>query len=96
MLTSDPVTLGRARTDFAGNFGATIAIPLNTAEGAHTLTATGGGQSASIPLIVSKSGTFAVTGLSWNLVILGLALFAAGVIVLAGDRIGKQELIEFV
>lgn len=97
VLTSDPVSLGRAHTDGAGNFAVTVAIPLNTPVGTHTLTVSGGGRSAAISIIVSSTpGAFGVTGMSWNLAVLGLALLAAGVIVLAGDRIGKQELIEFV
>jgi hypothetical protein len=95
ILTSDPVSLGTFRTDGNGNFFVTVAIPRNTAVGNHTLTARAGDQSAAITLIVSNVSGFGVTGMSWNLLILGLALVAAGIVVLAGDRIGKQELIEF-
>ncbi len=95
ILTSDPVSLGTFRTDGNGNFFVTVAIPRNTAVGTHTLTARGGDQSAAITLIVSNVSGFGVTGMSWNLLILGLALMAAGIVVLAGDRIGKQDLIEF-
>ena len=94
-LFSDPVVLGIAHTDATGAFNFTVTIPGNTAPGTHTLAATGGGQSATIPLIVSSQTPFGVTGISWNMLVLGLALVAGGVIVLAGDRIGKQELVTF-
>jgi hypothetical protein len=93
-LFSDPVVLGTVRTDGIGSFSKVITIPSNTPVGNHTLTASGSGQAASITLVVSASG-FGVTGLSWNLLILGLALIAAGVIVMAGHRIGEQDLIDF-
>ena len=93
VLTSDPVNLGTVRSDANGAFSVVVTIPSNTTAGNHTLTASGGGQSVSMTLVVS--GKLVVTGISWNLAILGLALLAAGIIVLAGDRIGRQELIEF-
>jgi hypothetical protein len=93
-LNSDPVNLGTVRSDGNGAFSIVVRIPSNTSAGNHTLSATGGGQTASLTLVVSAG--LGVTGLSWNLAILGVALLAAGIIVLAGERIGRQELIEFV
>ncbi|MBA3653740.1 MAG: hypothetical protein H0W70_06040 [Actinobacteria bacterium] len=93
-LFSDPVALGTARTDGKGSFSLLVRIPSNTAEGNHRIVAQGAGQSASLLLTVSRG--LSVTGMSWNLAILGLALLAAGVILLAGDRIARQDLIEFV
>jgi hypothetical protein len=95
-LFSDPVSLGLATTDANGGFSVTVTIPSNTPVGTHTLTAAGGGQSASLSLLVSDTGlVVSGSGLSWNLGILGLAMLAAGIILLAGDRISKQDLIEF-
>jgi 5'-nucleotidase len=93
VMTSDPVLLGTVKSDGNGAFSVTITIPANTSQGTHTITVSGAGASAALSLIVS--GAFGVTGLSWDMAILGLALIAAGIIVLAGDRIGKQDLIEF-
>ena len=93
-LNSDPVFLGSVRSDSAGGFSVVLRIPSTIPVGTHTLTASGGGKSASLTLLVSAP--LVVTGMSWNFAILGIALLAAGVIVLAGERIGRQELVEFV
>jgi hypothetical protein len=93
VLTSDPVNLGTARTDASGNFSFTVTIPTNTPPGNHTLTASGAGQSATLTILVSQP--LSTTGMRWNLAILGLAMVAAGIILMAGDRIGKQDLIDF-
>jgi hypothetical protein len=87
------VLLGTTKTDSTGAFSFVVTIPRGTAAGTHTITVAGGGASASAPLVVTNG--LAVTGIAWNVGILGLALLAAGVIVLAGDRIGKQDLIDF-
>ena len=92
-LFSDPVNLGTVTSDANGNFSVTVTVPRSVPVGAHTLTAAGAGQSASMTLLVSEA--LARTGMSWNLAILGLVLIAAGIIVMAGDRIGRQELIAF-
>src|SRR5690349_20605782 len=41
VLTSDPVTLGTAVADAAGNINVTYALPASTTFGSHTVTATG-------------------------------------------------------
>lgn len=92
-LFSDPISLGTAVTDSTGTFSVIVTIPTSVVAGTHTLTAAGGGQSASISLVVSN--VLVRTGMSWNLAILGLALIAAGIIVMSGDRIGRQQLIDF-
>lgn len=94
VLNSQPVNLGSVTSGANGSFSIALSIPSTVSAGSHTLTASGGGQTASLTLVVS--GTLAATGMSWNLLVLSIALVSAGIIVLAGDRLGRQELVEFV
>ena len=53
VLTSHPQNLGSTTSNASGAFRATLTVPCGTEQGAHTLTASGGGASRSASLNVS-------------------------------------------
>ncbi|MBA3654067.1 MAG: hypothetical protein H0W70_07715 [Actinobacteria bacterium] len=90
-LNSNPVFLGAVRTDANGSFTARFVIPVRTARGPHTITATGSSDTASAALTVGTPGGFAVTGTNLTLTGIAVTTLFAGLVLLAGRRLGDQN-----
>jgi hypothetical protein len=93
VLHSDPVSLGTVHSGADGTFAVTIVIPADTPPGSHSIHATGAGVDPSISLLVTSPTPIPVTGIrnadwAW----LGMAMILAGVILLAGKRVGDSPL----
>jgi hypothetical protein len=86
-LNSTPVRLITVRSDANGNFTVTVTIPSNTGTGTHTISATGGGEAASVGITVG----FAVTGANTAWVALAAALIFAGLVLGAAKLLGDDN-----
>ena len=86
-LNSAPVRLITVRSDANGNFTVTVTIPSSTSNGSHTISATGGGETASAGITVG----FAVTGVGTGWIALAAALIFAGLVLGAAKLLGDQH-----
>jgi hypothetical protein len=86
-ITFDGDQLASVTTDSDGNFSATITAP-EAAAGSHTVTASGGGESASATVTCVAEGAVAFTGrdISMGLILLAGLIVAGGTALALGRR----------
>jgi hypothetical protein len=91
VLTSNPVTLGVVRVASNGTFSAQFRIPSNTTSGAHTITVSGSGATASASINVIRTGGLGVTGGNAGLLALAAAVIFGGLVMIVGRKLGDEN-----